>query len=186
MLIVFIFLCGSIYVVAVIYKIYCLEVDGYSSRDESFLRYAIGTFIFCVLFMLFCFSFLIYAIIFASKIDIHREGSLGLSKICDSVTYEISLVGAKGIGFICYDQAWAVDNQSLRSLLSIRWKSKHSKHFWNLAHLGQQTVRLHVCKWFDFPKYNCETNQTTWWSGHSIHRQWFTPRFTCSLSSIVV
>jgi len=104
LLIVFVFLCGSVYIAVMIYKIYSLDVDGNSSRDESFLRNAIGTFIFCVFFMLFCFSFLIYAIIFASNTDIHRENYLGLSKVCDFVTYEISLVGAKGIGFICYDQ----------------------------------------------------------------------------------
>ena len=104
-LIVFVFFCGSVYIAVMIYKIYSLEVDGYSSRDESFLRTAIATFIFCVFSMLFCFSFLIYAIIFASNNDIHHKDYLGLSKVCDFVTYEISLLGAKGIGFICYDQA---------------------------------------------------------------------------------
>jgi len=102
-LIILVFLGFLTYATVTIYMLYSLDVDGQNSRDALFLLSAVGSLIGCVVCMLVCFSYLAYAALFPTNIFQKRKDSLGLLNVLDHITYAITQLGTKVIGFLCND-----------------------------------------------------------------------------------
>jgi len=103
-LIILVFLGFLTYATVTIYMLYSLDVGGQNSRDASFLTTAVVSLIGCVVCTLICFSYLVYAALFSTNIFQKRKDSLGLlNNILDHITYAITQLGTKVIGFLCSD-----------------------------------------------------------------------------------